>query len=187
MKPLILILLLAVSTVEAQKNPTLPTTSALGFNTRYDKFTDVTTISITQSLVPIRPGFVLLTVAGAFPGHDANKVVPSVALILNSNSDKWMYLESEHELRLLVNGTERIKLGDMKRVHSEIGSYGKVTESLLLEVSFSVIETLARAGKIEMQIGIYEFELKPEQIDQLKEWVSRFPAAQTKRRTVPVR
>lgn len=91
-----------------------------------------------------------------------------------------MFLNRGTVLRVILDGKERLLIGAMKRQSGDVLSGGRVTEQLTMQVPFSVIERLSRATKLEMQIGLEEFELTPQQIADLREWVKRFPSEQSK-------
>lgn len=166
MKALLLLLALTL--------PAIAQTSDIGVTSvDYDRFKDITTVRLTESLMPDRPGYVLLTVLGTLKGKEIKGPPDHVALIITSVTPDWYFLRSQNILRV-IQDEERYTLGEMKRDNSEV-LRGQVLEQLVLEVPFSAIKKLAKAKKIEIQVGPYESEINPSAIDNLKEWLSRFP------------
>lgn len=166
MKPLLLILALAL-TVSAQAK-------RIGIDTEYDRFTDTTTIRNSQSIMPVRPGFVLFETVAHIKGKYTPGVTPTeVALRVESYSDRWVFLGQTNALRVLYNGSERYSLGTMRRIDAEVTERG-VIEVLYLEVSMEAIEKLASAEKLEIQIGPLESEIKPEQRASIRKWLALF-------------
>lgn len=168
MKALLFILLLAAS-VFAQKSG-----SDLGINASYDKFLDITTVELTESLPPDRPGYVLFSVAASVKGENIEHTPPhSTTIFIHSFTDDWYFLKTDTTLRVIQDG-QRYQLGRMKRVHAQVATSG-VHELLALEVSFAAVQRLSRGSKIEIRVGRYEVELKPSAIENIKAWVKWFP------------
>jgi hypothetical protein len=138
----------------------------------YDRFENVTTVKITESLRPSRPGYVLFVVVAREKGAHISRPA-TVNLRLESKSDASIYRETGNDFRLILDNSERLNLGDMKRVTMEVVS-GGVLESLDLAIPFTTLEKLSKASTIEMRIGTTEFELVPRQIEHLKAFVARF-------------
>lgn len=166
MKTLLLILAIAVFP-PAQIN-------RLGITTEYDKFRDVTIVKNSQSIMPVRPGFVLFETVASIRGKYTTGAVPrEVALVIESHSDEWVFLGQSSVLRVLYNDSERYALGTMKRVSGDVVGRG-VVEILYLEVSIGAIEKLVKADSLEIQVGPLESEIKPEQRASIKEWLALF-------------
>lgn len=165
MKPLLLLLCLALP------NPVQP---KLGISTEYDKFTDTTTIRNSQSIMPVRPGYVLFDVAASIKGKYGQGAPPhEVAIIIESHSDEWVFLGQPTVLRVFRNDSERYPLGTMRRITGRVVGRG-VIEALYLRVELEDIERLASADKLEIQVGPLESEIKPEQRASLKDWLALF-------------
>ena len=140
----------------------------------YDRFENVTTVKISESLRPSRPGYVSFVITAREKGAHISRRPATVSLGLTSKSDVSMYGKTGNDLRLILNGSERLNLGDMKRVGADVVA-GGVLETLNLEIPFTTLEKLSKASQIEMRIGTTEFELLPSQIEDLKAFVARFP------------
>jgi len=124
--------------------------------------------------MPVRPGYVLFEVVASIKGKEIKGAMPSeVALVITSHADDWVFLNTTNTFRVLYNNSERYVLGTMKRIHSKVVS-GGVDEALYLEVTLKDIEKLAKADKLEIQIGPLESEIKPEQIASIKCWLEMF-------------
>lgn len=145
-----------------------------GIEESYDRFENVSTVKITESLRSSRPGSVLFAVMAREKGAHISRRPASVSLGLTSKSNEWVYSKTGNDFRLILDGKERLNLGDMKRVTADVVS-GGVLETLNLEIPFTTLEKLSKASTIEMRIGTTEFELVPSQIEDLKTFVARFP------------
>lgn len=139
----------------------------------YDRFENVTTVKITESLRPSRRGYVLFVVMAREKGAHISRRPATVNLGLESKSDVSIYGKTGNDFRLILDGSERLYLGDMKRASTEVVS-GGVLEWLELAIPFTTLEKLSKASTIEMRIGTTEFELAPRQIEHLKAFVARF-------------
>lgn len=149
-------------------------TSTLGIHTEYDKFADTTVVRDTQSILPVRPGYVLFEVVASIRGREIKGASPtSVALVVTSHADDWVFLNTSNDLRVLYNDSEHYSLGRMKCIRSE-AAHGGVEEVLYLEVTLKDIEKLSKANKLEIQIGPLESEIKPEQRASIKHWLEMF-------------
>ena len=152
----------------------LPQDSALGIHTEYDKFTDTTVVRTTQSIMPVRPGYVLFEVEASVKGKEIRGATPAaVAIVITSHSDNWVFLNTRNDFRVLYNGSERYTLGRMRRIHADT-EYGGVIEVLYLEVTLKDVEKLSKADNLEIQIGPLESEVKPEQRASIKRWLGMF-------------
>jgi len=145
-----------------------------GIEESYDRFENVSTVKITESLRPSRPGYVLFVVMAREKGAHISRRPATVNLGLTSKSDVSIYGKTGNDVRLILDGKERLNLGEMKRVTADVVS-GGVLEALDLEIPFTTLEKLSKASSIEMRIGTTEFELAPQQIEDLKAFVARFP------------
>ena len=168
MKTLILIIALAVG-AHAQNSA-----SDLGINASYDKFKDISTVKLTESLFPDRPGYVLLSVVAQIKGQDIEHTPPhSVAIAILSFTDEWYFLKTDNTLRV-IQDDQRYELGKMERVDSEVVR-GGVRELLVIKIPFSAVEKLSKGNRVEIQVGRYEAALNPSAIINLKNWVKLFP------------
>jgi hypothetical protein len=194
MKALILalVLLAALFPQEPKPNP---------LTVEYDRFTDRTSISVN---ITLETGFkdlgdgsvyaspdakfdiVMFSVVGIVKGeHASGNLMLAPAIIVTSRSKGWVFLKSGTTLRVILDSKERLLVGEMIRSPGDVLTTGRVTEQLRLQVPFSAIERLSKASKIEMQIGLEEFGLTANQIDDLKLWVRQFPSAQSKSKPKP--
>lgn len=165
MKTLLLLFILAA--------PAYGQLPELGLKTEYDRFTDTTTTTMTGSLVPDRPGFVLFQVIGVVKGETINTAPLETTIAILSKTDRWYFLKSSRTLRVIQDG-KRYVLGTMSLENSDVTTDG-VIEQLVLTVPFSAIRKLSNAEKLEIQVGLYEAEINQPTIDALKRWVSQFP------------
>lgn len=182
MKPLLLSLLLAV-TANAQRSG-----SDLGINANYDRFKNTTILKLTESLMPKRNGYVLLHFIAEFDGQGVNTKVPKrIAIMIESFTEDWYFLKSEHTLRAIRDG-ERYELGRMVSARSDVVRAGAVNlgagsafmtnrgviEVLSLSLSREVISDLAQSDKLEIQVGPFEAEITSIQRESIKEWLALF-------------
>jgi len=143
--------------------------------TTYDRFEDSTDVKLFLQLsglpMPLR-GLSLIAV-GSFKGEKlATAITPNISIMAVSESVSYKY---SHSLILLVDGV-RIPLGD--------GLYTGGFNKTVVETSFSEIvvysvgpsdwEKIKVAKKIEGKFGNTVFELKPNQIEALKDFHSKF-------------
>lgn len=151
-------------------------TSSLGISTSYDKFTDETTVINRQSIMPAKPGFVLLETVAIVKGKDMQGATPiSVGIMIASYSDDWVFGPGDHEFRVLYNNKERYSLGTIKRRQADV-QHGGVIEVLYLPATLKDIEKLASADALEIQVGPLESEVKAEQQESIKRWLKLFTA-----------
>lgn len=167
MKTLFLILALAVS---PQSRLSL---SDLGLAHDYDRFRDETNVRLVESLMPDRPGYVLLNVFKVVKGRDPKLIRPTTAMLaITSQTDEWYFHKTQNTLLVIQDG-KRYEIGNMKRIDSEVTHSG-VREILLIEVPFATIERLSQGSEIEIQVGRYEAKLNPSVVQNIKAWVSQF-------------
>jgi hypothetical protein len=184
--PVILFLLIAGLSQSVNKESDGP-----HIQERYDRFSDLTSIVLD---IPIIRGYVdlgggsvyvekgsprhlYLTVIGIFEGTDVAKAIPRVSLIVDSRSANWMYLRGPTLLQVIMDGTKRATLGEMKRYNASVVREGGVEEQLRLDVPFAVVEHLSKAHTLEVRVGSDEFVLSRPQLSDLGEWIKKFPAA----------
>lgn len=181
MKTLLLILALLL---QSPNNPHI--------EVKYDRFGDTTALILTHRINAlsdvvdlgggsyyVKPGASPLDVVRFHViAVSKGKTITRNALItlaLTSRSSNWIYLKQTNTLKMILNGAERVDLGVMDRMNSDVDRLG-VTEQLAVTISLANLERLAKADKIEVQISSDEFEFSKDQISDLKEFVSRFPA-----------
>lgn len=182
MKPLFLILAILF---QFPSNPRI--------ETRHDRFSDTTSLVLTQRINALSgvvdlgggsyyvpPGVspqdnVYLHVIAVARGKTVTRDA-KVTLALTSRSADWIFLKQTNTLRMIVNGSERLDFGIMVRTNSDVFN-GGVMEQLAAPIALSTVERLAKASKIEVQVSNDEFGFSKDQISDLKDFVSRFPPA----------
>lgn len=182
MKALFLALTCLVSTLpqEPRKAADVPNPS---ITIKYDRFADTTTVTVVARLPPnTKFDAVMFGVGAVVKGEDLSQNVPTASsIVVSSRSKDWVFLTTGTVLRMILDGKERLLIGEMKRSPGEVLKTGRgVIEQLSLRVPFSLIEQMSKASKLEMQVGLEEFELTRSQLDDLRQWVRQFPAAQSK-------
>jgi len=189
----LLLLVASAISINGQEPKLAQDVPNLNIHESYDRFSDLTSVSLSiqisggvqdlggGSIYAGNPARSLsLAVIGIFEGTDISKAVPKVAIVVSSRSREWVYLKSPTLLQVIIDGKTRATLGEMVRVTSEVEPRGRgVTEQVRLMLPFGVIAELSNATKLEMRVGPDEFDLKKEQLQDLREWVRRFPAAKS--------
>lgn len=193
-----LLLLFCYAGALAQENKINPALPNPRVRERYDRFSDLSSvvvdIPIIEGVVDLGGGSVYvppkvgrdlyLTVLGIIEGKDFTKSIPKVTIAISSRSENWMYLNGPNLLQVIVDGTHRATLGEMKRLDSDVDRRGRgVQERLILDVPFTAIERLANASRVEVRVGPDEFELKKKDLLNLKDWLAKFPAAKAQTTT----
>ncbi|HJT26883.1 MAG TPA: hypothetical protein VJ784_05665 [Pyrinomonadaceae bacterium] len=163
MKPLLLALLLLLPFQQ----------SDFGIVSKYDRFKDETSYRVTESLMPDRRGYVILSFLTTFKGeHPLLNRPATVTMLLRSYTEEWYFQDTDNTVRMIQDG-QRYELGKMSIGRSDVVNNG-VIEQLVLEVPFAAVERIGRAKKLEMQIGRYEVELKPETLQNIRTWAESF-------------
>jgi hypothetical protein len=139
------------------------------FEQRYDRFKDYTSLELDLGQV-IRGSNheVKLAFIKTFNGEGRKaKSSPARLMFHSDSSDGWVYLD-HHPVTLLVDG-ERMRF-DPK--HDGTVGKGYVLEFMLVRPGESQLQRLFGANKIEGQVGIHEFKLKPDQLAAIKEFAT---------------
>jgi hypothetical protein len=71
---------------------------------------------------------------------------------------------------MLINSTERLNFGEMRRVTSDVEA-GGVEEQLAVFTTLDMIDKLSKAERIEVQIGPAEFEFTKREIGDLRDFL----------------
>lgn len=165
---LILICLFCASSAFGQSDPTRPEVKI-----DYDRFRDSTGVTLTSSYTKSKTGTTLIGFVATVPGQNIKGNTPQVNIVIAQRSDDWMFLTGSRTLRVILNDKERDTLGEMKVADSRT-TRGGVLEQLVLSIPFKSAVRLSQSNKVEMQVGLLEFQLTGAQIDALKDFISRF-------------
>lgn len=142
--------------------------------TKYDRFEDQTTVYIEGKRV--LGGFLSDLTMGASISYRGQKAsLPKDVLIFfkSSNTEDWRFLHDvERELYVLADG-ERLPLGTMTRTDSTVLTGGRVSEEIGTLISSEQFLKIIQARKVEMKLGRYQFELKEEHLEALRDLASR--------------
>lgn len=138
--------------------------------TEYDKFRDETTVSTGQHSVN-RKGFATLKVRAYYiqKGGSA-KAAPEdliIGLMFYSDSDRWQFTRDDH-LIVLADGA-RIDLGVSAASDFRIDHEARARETLDYEVTPTQLQQIAKAAKLEMQLGSVEFKVSDKFRQEVKE------------------
>jgi hypothetical protein len=169
MKRLMLLPLVLLFTVSALSQTRQPG----DITSTYDKFKDLTTVSLFFMPVPTEHyERLVLGVYFIYPGTTLKQNVSQVTLLLRSNSEQWKFLhEDERELIILADD-ERIPLGSIERIQGEITS-GGVAEFLGINLAASTFEKIVKAKKVEAQLGTVEFHLTSGNLKFLQDFAAK--------------
>jgi hypothetical protein len=146
-----------------------------GLNIEYDKFRDITVAKIRDvaaenvkgaKTVTINPGY-------AYKGETASQFVDGTLTITitgdpANGSEKWL------ELRLLIDGKTTGPYY-ASRTDSMETAAGQMYFYTVINGSSRIIEAIAKASKVEGQIGTSEFGLSHTTISQIKALYDRMP------------
>ncbi len=139
---------------------------------KYDRFEDETHVRLESKRV--LGGFMEDVKMGASFFYKGQKLsTPEYFIILFVSDTKgWRFLdEAQRELVALADG-QRISIGTLDR-DSKVRSGGWVSEIMVKEVPYETFLKIVNAKKVEMKLGRYEFELKEEHLEALRDLASR--------------
>ena len=158
--------------------------SPLAFEEKYDRFKDRTTLGTSTMLIRNLPGenFSLsISAMVSFPGLKASRP-DSVTLKFSASSLRRFFVnEKEREVTFLVDG-ERCRLGSLSVDSQEIAATNVPLANLQNEIfktegnvviTMDLFEKIARASKVELQVGDIEGELRGEHLRVFQSLVSR--------------
>lgn len=165
-----LVLALVYSLIFVPQEPTTLRSANPDVRTKYDRFADET--SVVGALGPLDGAIpsmrmVLLT---SFKGHKPVSSEPSITIVLTSRSSDWEFLKATPILKCILNDSDRLTLGEMKRVGSEVVR-GGVIEQLAVELPLKTMQQLATANTVEMQVWRTEFKLSKNQQETIKDYI----------------
>lgn len=133
----------------------------------YDKFENYTSVSTPKLTLKSRDealGLADYLEFRAFFVHDGEiQKQPPRLYVLHfiSNTEKWQFLSSR-KLIFIIDGSERLDLGEAKRdssIHSR-----SVSEFLSVTTTATQFSKIAKAKKIEMRLGTFETELSADDL-----------------------
>lgn len=130
----------------------------------YDRFKNRTTEMVTVAVPRDNdegPPRMFIEFGYTYAGKKLMSRPRTVFVIIRSFSRNLMY-DRENSFITLVDG-KRLLLGRMRRY--EIGSY---SEGLAADINYKDFQKLAEAKKVEMQIGVEEFELNEAAMQSLR-------------------
>jgi hypothetical protein len=138
---------------------------------KYDRFKDQTQVQLETKRV--MGGFLEDIKMGASFFYKGQKAMPEdIILVFRSSTQDWRFLrETDRELIALADG-ERLPLGTLDR-DSQVLSGGRVIEVMATDVPYEAFMTIVNAKKVEMKLGRYQFELKEEHLEALRDLASR--------------
>ena len=132
------------------------------FTVSYDKFKDVTTMTMAVQLskdwTDARAPTMMAT--HSFPGQQFRKP-DKILLSFYSDAREWTFLEDWQRSFIAITDTKRVNFGTMQRLGSDIrlGSIVELAGVWVVPQSFLEIAT---AKTVELQLGRTVIKLKPE-------------------------
>lgn len=143
--------------------------------TSYDKFKDISSVE-TDYMKVFRGRQHYVSLAAGFRYTGFSLTTPRyVILFIGSESKEWKYLNPP-DMLVIADG-QRLNLGTMKRVDSDIrtfrGAGTALFEYLSLAIPYESYLQVVNSRTVEMQIGEAEFALKEEHHEALRDLASR--------------
>ena len=140
----------------------------------YDRFADSTGVTLSSSYTRSKAGTTLIGFVATVPGQNIKGKTPEVNIVIAQMSDDWMFSTGPRTLRVILSDKDRDTFGEMTRADSRVMRNGGVMEQLVLAIPFKSVVRLSQSSKVEMQVGLLEFQLTGTQIDALKDFITRF-------------
>lgn len=134
--------------------------------TEYDRFTDVTIITLEPRVELSGGQWPALTVRAACTGDTVCRP-EQVGLTFVSASSDWRYL-TDHALHLIVDGDRH----GFDTDHDGSTHRGGVSETMFVRVPIGLLEDIAYATEVEGRIGRDEFTLTEVQRYALQEYIA---------------
>ncbi len=137
----------------------------------YARIDDYTSVDLDD--MPLGNGL-KLTAFFLYPGRVVN-APKTVSLHFTSSSENWKYLQYHRFLRVILDGSTRVDLGEAQD-HTDVGT-GYVFEQMTFDVPVAQFLSIIAAQNVEGELGLTEFRLKPSQLEALRDFGSRMVAA----------
>lgn len=136
------------------------------FKTEYEKINNYTTVGFDNMQLGNS-----LSLRAFFISTGKEISTPkTIAVTFVSSTENWRYLQYR-PIYLLLNGTERISLGEPDNntsVHS-----GSVLEQMHIELPIETYLKIVNSNSIEGSIGITKFKFKESQIEALRDFATK--------------
>jgi hypothetical protein len=92
-------------------------------------------------------------------------------LVFRALSHRWRFLEeSERQVNLVIDGEKYSP--SIKPTYTSVVGEKYLEETLTYEVKLSVIEKLAKASNVEIQIGAVEGKIREKQLSKVKDFLN---------------
>lgn len=142
------------------------------FSVSYDKFKDITDVSVGPfAISPVRSSVVAMDADFFFGGQTLQEDVTAIHLVFTSYSayrtGEWTFGE-HRELYAIIDG-ERMELGEGSW-KSHIG--GLSSESIIFTLPIATFRKIAEAKLVELKVGSVELKLKDEHLIAFKDLLS---------------
>lgn len=129
-------------------------------NVSYDKFKDITIYSVVDLDVKCIwcPRQVRVDFFSAYNGATFTRP-ETIKLQMRRTGENWAFLHPESRGLIILADGKRYNLGTMARDDSKI-SGNSVYETLSISISTRDLIEMAKAEKLEMQLGGYQFNIQ---------------------------
>lgn len=138
-----------------------------GVETEYDRSKNKTTITVLLALTSSTGDNLIFGSIDSFSGKTRTSPTPDKVLVTFVSVSKQKQFSSSRSWGVFADD-ERIKLGEGEYI-SERGSSGEA-ELLLFALSVDNLRKIAKAEKVQMQVGKKEFTLTEAQLESLREY-----------------
>jgi hypothetical protein len=148
--------------------------------TRYDRFTDITTVWISYDDLNVSSHHDLsITAFFTYHGKDATKL-EKMGVTFESTPHDWSARLERNELYILADG-ERISLGRPSGRSAKVNFryIDTVTEWLEYKMTLQVLKKIAYARKVEMRLDSFEFNLHPGFLRSMQKLISGISTPKT--------
>lgn len=142
------------------------------FSIRYDKFKDITDVSVGPfAISPVKGSVLGMNAEFSFAGQTVQEDVSVVSLVFSSYSAfrgaGWTFVD-HRDLYGIIDG-ERLELGE-GAWKSHIGNLS--SEELVFTLPIATLRKIAEAKTVELKVGLVELKLKEEHLIAFRDLLS---------------
>jgi hypothetical protein len=134
-------------------------------NDRYDRFKDISLVSTSKMLVHGSKRSIRTYAEYGFPGKTQKKP-ENISLYFYASAAKPLFHEDDLELNFLVDN-KRLPIGKIKLADEE-KTKTTTKQTLVVSLPYETFEQIAKAKKVEFQIGTLEYKLTDLHLDTFK-------------------
>lgn len=152
----------------------------IGKHSNYDRFKDVTTVTMQNMLVignndyvPVIYGIANIWLTGAFQYQGQTWKKPEqIFLGFEVLEAYWEFRDPNNRNFILLVDGERMNLGIMGQIESNVPYVGN-KETLYVPLSYNDFSKVMNAKTVEAQLGRLEFKLEPRHLEGLKNLIAQ--------------